>query len=1013
MSLSRFTRPWLWLAGLTTAFLLGLMAQPVFAQTYTWQSVYTGGGGGFVPGIIFSDAEANLVYARTDIGGAYRRDKVTRCWVPITDSISWADWNLGGIISLAADPVNPNVVYLAAGTYTNDWAQTNGAVLKSTDRGATWTKAMLPFKLGGNMPGRGAGERLAIDPNNTNVLYLAAGGDQTNTFGLWKSTNGGSSWAQVTSFTAVGEYVDDPTDTIDNYMNQKQGLWWVVFDKRTVVNGVSKNIYVGVATKTGPTVWQSTDGGNTWAAVPGQPLPASWPGGNVLMPKKAKFDAVNGVMYLAYGYKAGPYDDGKGDVYKYNANTGVWTCISPVVNDGSAPGSGDSYFGYNGLDIDRSNPNIIMVTAYSSWWPDTIIWRSYNGGTTWSKIWDWTSYPARSYRYVPSANGSGGVGDVTAAPWLDMGAKPQSGGRPGPDPHPMVGWMTEALAIDPFNSNHFMYGTGATIFGADDLMQWDPGTTAQIHLKVMAQGLEETGVLALISPTTGAPLISGVADIAGFRHADLTVVPAVTIGVNPSWATTTGLDYAESNGNFIARVGNPTSTANPNPRASGQAGAYSTNNGQTWAPFPSQPAAVTGGGTVAVNAAGTRILWSPTDDGTTFVNVLVTANNGQTWTAVTSLPHGTWQRPAICSDRVNANKFYAFVDRTFYYSTNGGTSFTASTAAPGFPMDRIKIKATPGVEGDIWAVGGATWDAYGMYHSTDGGLTFTKLANVDQADNIGFGKPATTGYPVVFACAQIGGVRGIFKSENAGATWTRINDDAHQFGRTGQDALTGDPRIYGRVYVSGNGRGIWMGDINGGLYMAAPAAPSALAGTAISQTQINLTWVDNSTNESSFVVDYATDAGFTQNLKTLAPGYNLTGCPVTGLAPGTTYYFRAKAVNRDAASGYSNTASATTQSPPSGIPAAPSNLVATAASASAINLTWADNSNNEDGFKIDRALDSAFTNGLVTTSVGPNLTSFQAGGLTNITTYYFRIRAYNSLGESANSNTASATTKRR
>src|SRR5678816_2704231 len=94
------------------------------------------------------------------------------------------DWNLTGVISIASDPVNTNNLYIAAGTYTNSWTTQNGAILRSTDRGATWQRTMLPFKLGGNMPGRGPGERLAVDPNRNSVLYLGAPSGN----GLWRST---------------------------------------------------------------------------------------------------------------------------------------------------------------------------------------------------------------------------------------------------------------------------------------------------------------------------------------------------------------------------------------------------------------------------------------------------------------------------------------------------------------------------------------------------------------------------------------------------------------------------------------------------------------------------------------------------------------------------------------------------------------------------------------------------------------------------------------------------------
>src|ERR1043166_9371209 len=70
----------------------------VFAQTYTWRNVQIFGGG-FIVGVVFNQTEANLVYTRTDIGGAYRLDNATGRWVPLLDSTSWDDWNLTGVES--------------------------------------------------------------------------------------------------------------------------------------------------------------------------------------------------------------------------------------------------------------------------------------------------------------------------------------------------------------------------------------------------------------------------------------------------------------------------------------------------------------------------------------------------------------------------------------------------------------------------------------------------------------------------------------------------------------------------------------------------------------------------------------------------------------------------------------------------------------------------------------------------------------------------------------------------
>ena len=106
--------------------------------------------------------------------------------------------------------------------------------------------------------------------------------------------------------------------------------------------------------------------------------------------------------------------------------------------------------------------------------------------------------------------------------------------------------------------------------------------------------------------------------------------------------------------------------------------------------------------------------------------------------------------------------------------------------------------------------------AYGLWTSSDSGATFRKLRNVEEADTIGFGKPAP-GHrsPALYTSARIDGVRGIFRSDSAGRRWVRVNDDEHQYAWTG-NAITGDPRVYGRVYVSTNGRGVVYGEPGAG-----------------------------------------------------------------------------------------------------------------------------------------------------------------------------------------------------
>jgi hypothetical protein len=190
----------------------------------------------------------------------------------------------------------------------------------------------------------------------------------------------------------------------------------------------------------------------------------------------------------------------------------------------------------------------------------------------------------------------------------------------------------------------------------------------------------------------------------------------------------------------------------------------------------------------------------------------------------------------------------------------------------------------------------------------------------------------------------------------------------------------------------------------------APAAPTNLSATAASSSIINLAWTDNDTapnTATGYDVEQSTDGvNFTQ-VATASAG--ASSFAVGGLQASTTYTFRVRAFNSIGNSAYTNTAAATTLANTGGL-AAPTNLTATAATATQINLTWTNNATTQTGFHIDRATDSVFTQNLVTQTAAAGATTFSDSGLTPATTYFYRVRAFNTSGDSANSNTASATT---
>ncbi|KIY65506.1 carbohydrate-binding module family 1 protein [Cylindrobasidium torrendii FP15055 ss-10] len=734
--------------------------QSTRADSYNWKNVKIGGGGGFVPGIVFNPSEKaslqGLAYVRTDIGGAYRLN-ADDSWTPLTDFVSTDNWNMWGVDALATDPVDTGRLYLATGMYTNSWDPSNGHILRSTDKGDTFeVAATLPFKVGGNMPGRGTGERLAIDPNSNNILFFGARSGN----GLYKSSDYGSTWTKVSSLPNPGTYIFDPNDT-NEYNNDAVGVTFVTFDASSGSSGsATPRIFVGVMSNGTDNVFVSEDSGSTWSGLPGQQ--------HTYFPHKGVISPSEGLLYLSYSDGVGPYDGVLGAVYKYDIASKNFTNITPVSGS-------NLYFGFGGLAVDIQTPGTIMVAALNSWWPDGQIYRSTDSGATWSPLWSWVSYPtlAKYYSYSDSL-----------APWLGPNYVDLTLGNK------QIGWMMESLVIDPFDSNHLLYGTGATIYGSHDLKNWD--SKHNISIASLADGIEETAVQALISPPTGPNLLSGVYDIGGFAHTDLNGVPAASF---PNYVSTVDLDFAGNKPTNIVRVGNGGDTD------SAQQISISTDSGATWNLDYGASSGVYGG-KVAFSADADTVLWRPsTGQG------VLRSQYTNSFTSISSLPTDA----IFASDKKDNTIFYAASGSSFYISTDTGSTFAKTAGTLANTTTPVRIVVNPNTSGDVWVSTNG-----GLLHSTDSGATFTKLAGVTQAWSISLGAPASTnGYPAVFAAANIGGV-GYFRSDDQGTTWTKLDDAAHGFGAISANVISGDPRVYGRVYIGTNGRGIFYGDRSSG-----------------------------------------------------------------------------------------------------------------------------------------------------------------------------------------------------
>jgi xyloglucan-specific exo-beta-1,4-glucanase len=718
---------------LAFVWLSGAARAEVAATPYEWRNVVVGGGG-FAPNIIFSPVEKGLAYLRTDMGGAYRWDEKQRRWIPLEDALSESSYF--GIESLAPDPKDPNVVYVAAGMYFRDPA----AILRSSDRGATWQVTPVPFKMGGNEDGRGLGERLAIDPNRTSTLLFGSRHD-----GLWRSGDSGKSWRKVERFPWKG--LGLPAD-----WHSHGGVSFVVFDPR------SRTVFAGVADPTAQHLFRSTDGGETWSAVPGGP-PAN------LLPVKAAIDG-GGALYVDYTSGIGPNGIASGAVWKFDTRTDKWTEITP---DRASQG------GYMGLSLDPQRPGRVAVSSVNRWQPGDTVWISDNMGRS------WTSLRERSSR------------DVSATPFLKFG-KPDT---------PFGHWIA-GLAIDPFDSGTLAYTTGATLYRTTDALK------SKLLWKPWVGGVEQTAVITLTSPTGGAPLISGFGDIHGFVHDRLDVSPAA-MHLGPDVPNTNNIDYAGLAPNVVVR-----SASNYEDSPDGISLGWSEDGGHSWHEVKIPPLKFEGEAERRFDTNGEAPI-SVSADGKTFVVsgpvLLATSDRGKNWWMPTGLP----QDARAVADKADPNLWYAadYAGGKIFVSRDGAHSFQPALAK-GLPVDLTSATphwreapsprlATPGKPGEFWLLVGGR-----LYRSTDVAQTFAPASGPDIKIQL-FGLGTGASAPALYAVGEKGELKAVWRSTDGGATWLRINNDQHQWGLRFR-MLSGDPRVFGRVYLATDGRGIIYGD---------------------------------------------------------------------------------------------------------------------------------------------------------------------------------------------------------
>lgn len=402
--------------------------------------------------------------------------------------------------------------------------------------------------------------------------------------------------------------------------------------------------------------------------------------------------------------------------------------------------------GYSGIDVDKNIPGKIVTTTYN-WWNNEQQWG-------WADAIYYSEDGGSTWKEKVGKNNA--TFNTNGIPWI----------------HGAIHWAGCAT-FNPAKPGWVFVVSGNGVFASENIAEERP------VWKFMAKGLEETVMLDLIS-IPGGSLISSVGDQGGFVHTDITQAPLAQI------SQSSGFAFAGKNPTTIARVATDLY--------------ISEDNAAIWTKLPATPDAMTKG-KVALSADGKTIVWKSTVS--SVEKCWYSNNKGASWTACSGVNFSFYPM----GDPVNPLKFYAYnrSDGYMYVSTDGGKSFQQSGWVGLNGNSRIAL--AHGKEGNIWIAMGSG----GIMYSLDSGKAF-KLVYTIQCNAIAVGKEMPdSDIPTVFIYGRNSSddVVGIYRSTDQGKTWTRADDEQHQFGSLANAGMIeADRNIYGRVYRSTAGMGI-------------------------------------------------------------------------------------------------------------------------------------------------------------------------------------------------------------
>ncbi len=768
-------------------------------------------GGGFVTGFIFHPTEENVLYCRTDIGGVYSFDFVENKWCSLVDDVTDLEKFKTYPLSIAIDKFNPNRLFASVGDLSNS------AIGYSEDYGKSFKyfntpvsrKTNKPVWIHGNAPGRSTGERLIVDPFNSDVLYLGTMKD-----GFYITEDMCKSWRPV----KVGAF-------------EEQNIAFVAIDEKGgEIKGRGKRIIVATSGEMGAkneytrgeSVYISNDGGETFSPLPYQPkarksdlkMFQGFVGQKIAFDEKYMYITYSEYNLVFGGWNSYGCDTGRssdGAVYRYEIKeleNGEIEVLGKDITPKIRNCDEILEHGFSGLDVDKNNSGTLIVSTICRK-PD-IIFKSVDYGET----------------FEPILCGL----DVGEVNFDTAYQQPKFNGN-----RSLIHWMSD-MKINPFNSDMHLFTTGAGVFVSENLSECEV-----IKYKTLNKGMEETVHLNIYAPLKGGiDVIDVIGDygIILFEDSAKEAENTITNKTGDRWITAMNADFSDINGDVI--VG----TMRGNWTGETKGGVVLSLDGGKSFENLNYPRGITEeidglvedlqkpnytSGWVALSSDEKTIIWSI---GIPLKSKLVvcTHDYGKTYCQSRFLNRDNKDITdenfpvKVFADSLNENVFYGFAEElvdNFFISVDKGENFKQIVNKTNLPKVNLagidgrqeyEIRRGTLEEGVFYIAleDEGLWKI--TFNNNDLTMEAEKLSgNNERVKRLGLGVSKDGSFNTFYTSGVINNEYGFFRGdlEKNKINWVRVNDNKHQFGDI--RSIDGDKKVYGKFYIATGTRGAIVG----------------------------------------------------------------------------------------------------------------------------------------------------------------------------------------------------------